>query len=137
MVMLIGFHTMHNYMTDELKYTVTFIKKYAEIYYILLPRRIPSCKRMDVQLLPTQMMKRGKWNDYIYENGASSRCIAEYMYLINIWKKFTLHIIITKLKSNFCWVCQRNFVAINQGAILSESQKIQVKMNDDNKDNNK
>ena len=127
---------MHNYTTDELKYTVTFIKNYVETNGILLPGRIPGYKRMDVQLLPTHTMKRGKWNDYIHENGSSSRCIAEYMCFINIWKRFATYIIITKLRSNFCWVWQKNSVAINQAANSSESQKIQVKMNDDNKGNN-
>ena len=58
------------------------------------------------------------------------------MSFINICKTFAPHIIITKIRSNFCWVCQRNSVAINQAANSSESQKLQVKMNDDNKGNN-
>ena len=116
--------------------TVTFIKNYAETHGILLPGRIPGYKRMDLQLLPTHMTKRGIWNDYIRANGPSSRRIAGYMSFINIWKKFTPHIMITKPRSDLCWVCQRNSVAITQAANSSEPHKLQVKMNDNFKGNN-
>ena len=56
----------HNaYTTEELMDTVTFIKNYAETHCILLPGRIPGYKRMDLQLLPTHMTKRGIWSDYV------------------------------------------------------------------------
>ena len=123
----------HNaYTTEELKHTITFIKNYAETHGILLPGRIPGYKRIEVQLLPTHMTKRGIWNDYIHTNGLSSRHIARYMSFINIWKKFAPHIIITKPTSVICWVCQRNSVAINRAANSSESHKLQVKINDNN-----
>ena len=58
---------MHNYTTDKLKYTVTFIKNYVETNGILLLGRIPGYKRIDVQLRPTHTMKRGEWNNYVHE----------------------------------------------------------------------
>ena len=127
----------HNaYTTEELKHTVTFIKNYAETHGILLPGRIPGYKRIDIQLLPTHMTKRGVWNDYIRANGPLSRRIAGYMSFIKIWKKIAPHVVITKPRSDLCWICQRNFVAITQAANSSESHKLQINMNDNNKGNN-
>ena len=114
------------YTTEELKHTITFIKNYAETHGILLAGRIPGYKRMDVQLLPTHTTKRGIWNDYIRANGPSPRRIAGYMSFINIWKKFAHHVMITKPRSDLCWLCQRNSVAIDQAANSSESYKLQV-----------
>ena len=117
MVMLIGFHTIHNYTTDELKHTVTFLKKtMLRLMAYYYQGEFSVIKMIEVQLLPTHMTKRGIWNDYIHTNGQSSRHIARYMSFINIWKKFAPHIIITKPTSVICWVCQRNSVAINRAA---------------------
>ena len=73
---------------------------------------------------------------FVQMDHPSSRRIAGYMSFIKIWKKFAPHVVITKPRSDLCWICQRNSVAITQAANSSESHKLQVNMNDNNKGNN-
>ena len=117
----------HNgFTTHELIYTVTYIKNYAEANGILLPGQIPGFKKTDIQLLPTQTTKRSVWMEYIEASKSFDICTVGYHSFCRIWRKFLPHIIITKPKSDLCWVCQRNNRTISGTTNLSESVKQQV-----------
>ena len=120
----------HNgFTTHELIHCVTYIKNYAETNGILLPGRIPGYKRMDIQLLPTHTTKRSVWREYIEASRSLYIRTAGYHSFCKIWKKFLSHILITKPKSDLCWVCQRNNRTISNTTNLSESVKQQVNLN--------
>ena len=46
---------------EHVQSIVTFVMQYAETNGILLPGRIPGCKRDDIQLLPSSTTKRAVW----------------------------------------------------------------------------
>ena len=84
---------------------------------------------MDIQLLPTHTTKRSVWREYIKASRSLYIHTAGYHSFCKIWKKFLSHILITKPKSDLCWVCQRNNRTINSTTNLSESVKQQVNLN--------
>ena len=117
-------HTMG--LQLELIHTVTYIKNYAEANGILLPGQIPGYKRTDIQLLPTHTTKRLIWREYIEASASLDIRTAGYHSVCKIWKKFLSHIVITKPKSDVCWLCQKNKKIISGTSNLSDSMKQQV-----------
>ena len=119
----------HNgFTTHELIHYVTYIKNYAETNGILVPGRIPGYKRMDIQLLPTHTTKRSVWREYIEASRSLYIRTAGYHSFVKFGRSFS-HILITKPKSDLCWVCQRNNKTISSTTNLSESVKQQVNLN--------
>ena len=88
---------------------VTFIMNYAETHAILLPGRIPGYKQDDIQLLPASTTKRALW--MLYTVSLQSRLSADrsvaYSTFCRLWQLFLPRVVITKPRSDLCWVCQR------------------------------
>ena len=89
----------HVFNTEELKHIISFIKNFAEDHGILLPGKIPGYKRMDLQLLPTNMSKKLVWTQYTKANEQSNRRLAAYTTFCSLWKKYVPQTIITKPQS--------------------------------------
>ncbi len=83
----------HGITTEDLKIIVSFLQNYAEQNAILLPGRIPSFKRTDVQLL-TNTTKKGVWNCYVKACATQTFRMATFC---KLWKCYVPHIIIMHL----------------------------------------
>ena len=88
--------------------------------------RIPGYKRTDVQLLPTQTTKYAVWENYVMAHGALTVRIPSYRSFCFVWQKYMPHLIITTPRSDLCWTCQRNSMAITAASNKSETEKIKV-----------
>ena len=98
----------------------------GQIKCSVLHERIPGYKRMDLQLLPTNMTKKLVWTQYTKANERSDRRLAAYTTFCSLWKKYVPQIIITKPQSDLYWVCQQNSRAITDANNASEDVKQQV-----------
>ena len=124
-----SFHLPHNaFTTEDLKNIVVFLTNYAEAHAILLPGRIPGFKRCDLQLLPTQSTKHSIWQSYVKACATLTFRLASYRTFCRVWQKYKPRIVITKPKSDLCWTCQRNSMAITTAANRSESEKLEVRL---------
>ena len=81
----------HAFSTPEITHVTKFISNFAEANGILLPGRIPGYKRMDLQLLPTQMTKRGIWEDYMAATETLTGRTASYRSFCKIWRRYLPH----------------------------------------------
>jgi len=96
---------------------VRFLTNYAETRAILLPGCIQGYKIYDMQLLPSIDTKRAVWESYtIAIEGTRQRIIGFSAFC----KYYMMHIIITKMMSDLCWVCS---TAIVRSANTPEEEK--------------
>ena len=106
-------HKPHNALTMEDKqHLVQFLHNYAKVNAILLPRRLPGYKKLDVQLLPSNTTKRSVWEKYSIATGTSSVRIVGFSAFCKLRKQYVPQILITKPRSDLCWVCQKNSTAL-------------------------
>ena len=116
----------HGFTTKELQSIVLFLKNYAEENAILLPGRIPGYKRTDLQLLPTNTTKKEVWQQYVMACGTLTFRIAGYQTFCVLWRRYVPHIIITTPKTDLCWTCQQNTIAVTSSRNRSEEEKAKV-----------
>lgn len=117
----------HNRFTpSEINFVVRFLINYAEQNAILLPGRIPGYKSANISLLPSSTSKRRLW--LIYQQAAQQQGIraAHRSYFDKLWKQLLPHIVVCKPRSDLCWTCQKNSVAIMRTANTALEQKSQV-----------
>ena len=117
----------HAFSTPEITHVTKFISNFAEANGILLPGRITGYKRMDLQLLPTQMTKRGIWVDYMAATETLTGRTASYRSFCKIWRRYLPHIMMTRPKSDLCWTCQQNSTAISLSTNKSDQEKLKVR----------
>ena len=107
---------------------VSFIINYAETHAILLPGRIPGYKQDDIQLLPASTTKRAVWVLYtasLQSRPSADRSVA-YSTFCRLWQLFLPRVVITKPRSDLCWVCQKNTTAIMRAVNQPEEEKSEV-----------
>ena len=118
----------HAFTCTDLRHIVTFLTNFAEANAILLPGRIPGYKRDDVELLPTQLTKKKVWDYYINSCATQTYKLASYRSFCHVWQRYKPYIIITRPKSDLCFTCQSNSMAITMSANKSENDKLKVKI---------
>ena len=116
----------HAFTTKDLQNITFFLTNYAEEHGILLPGRIPSFKRCDLLLFPTQSTKKSIWECYIKASATLTFRLASYRTFCRVWLKYKPRIVITTPKSDLCWTCQRNSMNITASANKPESEKLEV-----------
>ncbi len=116
----------HGFTAEELKIIVSFLQNYAEQNATLLPGRIPSFKRTDLQLLPTNTTKKGVWNCYVKACATQTFRLAAYTTFCKLWKRYVPHIIITTPRTDLCWTCQQNSFAITSSSNKTDYEKERV-----------
>ena len=88
---------------------VKFIENYAEQNAILLPGRIRGYKRDDLKLLPSSRSKKVHRHLHITHMSINFKAAvirgAAYTTFCCYWRELLLHVIITKPRSDLCWVC--------------------------------
>ena len=117
----------HNAITfAEKQDIVSFIKNYSEVHAILLPGRIPGFKRFDVQLLPCSTTKKKVWQQYDSAAKSSGSRTVCYTTFCRVWRLILPFIVVAKPRSDLCWTCQKNAVALQHINNTSEENKSQV-----------
>ena len=119
----------HGFTTQDLNQILIFLSNYAEANAILFPGRIPGYKRYDLQLLPTHSTKYAIWESYIKACGTLTLKLASYRTFCRVWQKYKPMLIITTPKSDLCWTCQKNAMAITEAANKTETEKLEVHVN--------
>ena len=84
-----------------------FLTNHADTNVIVLPDRIPGVKWSDLQLLPTHLTKKNVWSSYIKASGTLTFRLALYRTFCRIWQTYKPLLVITILRSDLCWTCQR------------------------------
>ena len=106
------------------EFVVRFLFSYAEQHALLLPGRIPSYSRCDIQLLPSSVSKRTVWR--VYHEAAEAvdtvKAVA-YTTFCLLWRTLVPSIVVMKPRSDLCWQCQQNSTAIMRTANASEAEK--------------
>lgn len=116
----------HGFTTEDLQQITKYLNNYAEEHAVLLPGRIPGFKRSDLQLLPTQTTKRSVWMSYVKSCATLTFRLASYRTFCRVWLKYKPVIVITTPKSDLCWTCQKNTMAISASMNKSPSEKMEV-----------
>ena len=116
----------HGFTTDDLHQITFFLSNYSEANAILLPGRIPGYKRADIQLLPAHMTKRKVWEIYIKASATLTFKLASYRTFCRVWKVYKPLLVIVTPKSDLCWTCQKNSLAITESANKSDEEKMEV-----------
>ena len=112
---------------SDIKNVVWYILQYVEDHAILLPGRIPGYKRDDLQLLPSSTTKREVWNIYHCTASADTDPKAiGYSLFCAFWRKLTPQVVVTRPKSDLCWVCQQNSNMILQAHNQPVEEKSEV-----------
>lgn len=111
----------------DVEQVLSFITHYTETNAILLPGRIPGCKRDDIQLLPSTTTKKAVWR--LYQETCASLLVraAGYSTFCKVWRHFLPHVIVARPMTDLCWTCQQNSTAIICSAGLSEAEKSEVR----------
>ena len=117
----------HGFTTADLHQITTFLSNYSEANAILLPGRIPGYKRSDVQLLPTHTIKHQVWESYLKACATLTFRLASYRTFCRVWQKYKPLLIITTPKSDLCWTCQQNTMAVAGSTNKSMAEKLEVK----------
>ena len=119
---------VHTLSLADLQQMVQFISNYSEAHAILLSGRVPGYKRDDLELLPASTTKRQIWmqfNESLHSLATPGRTVT-YTTFYRTWKHFLPNVLITKPRSDLCWVCQRNTTTIIR-AINRLEEKSQVR----------
>ena len=118
----------HGFTTDDLQIITSFLTNYSEANAILLPGRIPGYKRADVQLLPTHTTKHSVWKSYLKACATLTFKLASYRAFCRVWQVYKPLLMITTPKSDLCWTCQKNSMAITESTNKSVAEKMEVKL---------
>ena len=110
-------------MIEDIKRVVVFISNYAEKNALLLPGRVSSHHRDDIQLLPSSSSKADVFK--LYEdamNEAGFRVVAASTFR-SLWLKLMPRVVMTRPMTDLCVECQRNNRAISASSNLPEVVK--------------
>ena len=83
---------------------------------MLLPGRVPGYKDSDVKLLPSSTTKHTIWEQYIQAAATILMRAVAYSTFTHLWRQLLSNVIVMKLMSDLCWVCQQNSTAIMRSA---------------------
>ena len=108
------------------KKVVEFLQTYAEANAILLPGQIPGYKLTDVQLLPSNTIKRQVWQQHCTSVVSGTHHQVAYFTFGKICRRVVPYIMVTKPMSDHCSICQSNSTAIMWSANQPEEQKLAV-----------
>ena len=119
---------VHALSLDDRQNIVQYIRNYAEVNAILLPGRVPGYKCDDVQLLPAATTKRQVWTMFTesLRSLATPGRTVTYAAFCQAWKHFLPKVLITKPRSDLCWVCQKNTTTIMRAVNQPEEEKSTV-----------
>ncbi|PSN31946.1 hypothetical protein C0J52_21414 [Blattella germanica] len=108
---------------DDCQNAVNFIHNYSEVNALVLPGRIPTKRRTDLILLPTNMTKI--YIHTLYEDSciSSDKVPVTLSSWYKIWQTFCSNISIQKPKTDLCTICQQNQSAIGKLATMDEDEK--------------
>ena len=98
----------------------------AEEQALLLPRRVPGFKRIDVKLLPSNLTKHGLWKTYFDMCTSTGQVSVGYSKFCDLWNQLCPFILIMRPATDLCWTCQKNNSQINKSANLPEAEKVDV-----------
>ena len=112
---------------EDVQHIVQFILHYAEANAILLPGRIPSYKKDDMQLLPCSTTRRNVWLVYQAAIRELSHKTAAYSTFCKLWKQLLPQIVVARPMTDLCLTCQQNSTAIIHSANLCEEVKSEVR----------
>lgn len=114
----------HALSFSSTEYVVRFLFTYAEQHALLLPGRVPGYSRSDIQLLPSSVSKRAVWR--VYHEAAEAvdeiHPVA-YTTFCLLWRTLVPSIVVMKPRSDLCWQCQQNSIAIMRTANASDVEK--------------
>ena len=111
---------------ETVERVVKFIKDVAEEQALLLPRRVPGFKRIDVKLLPSNLTKHSLWKTYFNICMSTGQVSVGYSKFCDLWNQLCPFILIMRPATDLCWTCQKNNSQINKSANLPEAEKVDV-----------
>ena len=79
---------------ETVEQVVKFINNIAEEQALLLPRRVPGFKRIDVKLLPSNLTKHGLWKRYADICAITSQVSVGYSKFCDLWNQLCPFILI-------------------------------------------
>ena len=91
---------------------------------ILLLGRIPGYKKDEIQLLPCSTTKRGVWRLYQDTAAILSLRAVSYVSFSRVSKRFLPHLVVAKLMTDLCAMCQKNSTIIMHSVNLSEEKSV-------------
>ena len=94
--------------------------------YLMYIGRIPGYKRSDIQLLPVQSTKIKIYEEYVKASGALTFRLPGERAFRMLWQKYMPQLIITAPRSDLCWTCQRNSMALVAASNKSDVEKMKV-----------
>ena len=111
--------TPHSSVTD----VHAFLNNYVEENAIMLPGRIPGYKSDDVKILSSSETKMSVWKVYNSTCEASNKQAISYKKFIQLWQEFFPNVVVAKPRTDLCLTCQQNTAKLQSAANLSESEK--------------
>ena len=117
----------HAMKFDEITRVVDFIKRYADIYAVPLPGRLPKHHDYRVMKLPSDVSKATVYRDYVTASKALQDTgevrIILYRQLRRLWQELVPFMTTMKPSGDLCFVCQENVTAIMRSTNLPEDEK--------------
>ena len=120
-------YTTYLYMYGHVhsKYELTYhVHLLTDANAMLLPRRVPGYKITDVKLLPSSTTKKSMWELYLQAAAASLMRAVRYLTFPSLWRRQLLNIMVMKLMSDLCWVCQHNSVPITRSTTEAKKSRV-------------
>ena len=111
---------------ETVEQVVKFILNTAEEQALLLPRRVPGFKRIDLKLLPSHLTKHGLWRTYTNICIGTGKPSMGYSKFCDLWNQLCPFIVIMRPATDLCWTCQKNNNRIRNTVNLPESDKAEA-----------
>ena len=100
-----------------------FLLNYVEENAITLPGRIPGFKSDDVKVLCSSKTKMSVWQAYNSACEASEKQAVTYRKFLEVWEQFFPNVVVAKPMTDLCLTCQQNTAKLQCTANLSENEK--------------
>lgn len=111
----------HSLSLQSVEHVVRFLLSYAAQNILLLPG---GYSWSDIKFLPSSVSKRKIWR--VYHSAADQDTqvhAAAYSTFCQLWRLLLPSVIIMKLMSDLCWICQQNSTAILRSATVLRQKR--------------
>ena len=109
---------------EDIDYLITFITNYASAHGVPLPGRVPG-HRDKVLILPADITKITVYSKYKQACSLSDLRVAGKSTFYQVWQEILPHISVSTPRTDLCFTCQKNNLAIQRSACLSNDEKVQ------------
>ena len=109
---------------EDIDYLITFITNYASAHGVPLPGRVPG-HRDKVLVLPADITKITVYSKYKQACSLSDLRVAGKSTFYQVWQEILPHISVSTPRTDLCFTCQKNNLAIQRSACLSNDEKVQ------------